>query len=746
MSRRVVHLHIGAPKTGTTYLQDRLALNARSLARHGVHFPTSSPLVSPGLFQFRAALDLLGEDWGGHPGHAVGSWDVLARKVRRRSGRVIISHEILAPARPDQVARALRDLEGSEVHIVYSARDLGRQLPAAWQESIKQGRKWTYRRFLDRAEKGRPWFYRAFDLPTVLETWGATLPPERVHVVTVPRRGVQERQGNLLWDRFCEVFGIDPAWAPRDSDRTNRSLGVAETQLIRQLNRRMDRATRREAHYDSLIREMLAQDELVNRDSAAVRLPPGRYPWAEEQAERWIEWIERSGVDVVGDLKELRPVRPPEDQGWHDPDRVGAKAQLNAALDAAHGDDPRGRRAPRPQPPARQPDSHPGRAAPAHVTAEADEHTPGERRAWGWVAHLRDGGTTPWRAWTGAGVSGGRILPGAQQLELLRRLNEVGAPSPTLAARVLGASAPGRGRPDLELVGAAEESSFGPRPVDPADLPDDELVRVATSVLADDIVAAGLPPAPSPALVRPWRTRYRIVGDPVLADPIRDRLVAGGRPPGGRGSRVLVIGTDLETMFAHAWTARAFDAGGPGWEEWLRTLVERNQVAPRVDLLRAARTWSDLVGRERVHVVLDPAAVARLVGVRRPFRAPDELSADAVDLARRVASVLGLLVTPDRRAALLNRTLRPRLVGVGGPPLVVPPEHRDWLRRRAVRMRDGLVRAGYAVHGDPDTLLPDDRAGVVDPSDAGVLALALRMLLDGDAADHTDSQNNREWA
>ena len=54
MSRRV-YLHIGAPKTGTTYLQDRLALNAKSLSDHGVHFPTKSPLVSPGLFQFRAA-------------------------------------------------------------------------------------------------------------------------------------------------------------------------------------------------------------------------------------------------------------------------------------------------------------------------------------------------------------------------------------------------------------------------------------------------------------------------------------------------------------------------------------------------------------------------------------------------------------------------------------------------------------------------------------------------------------------
>src|SRR3954447_13143862 len=85
MSRRV-YVHIGAPKTGTTYLQDRLGLNARSLAAHDVHLPSRSPLVSTGLFHFRAALDLLDQDWGGAKGHAAGSWKAMAKRVRRSSG------------------------------------------------------------------------------------------------------------------------------------------------------------------------------------------------------------------------------------------------------------------------------------------------------------------------------------------------------------------------------------------------------------------------------------------------------------------------------------------------------------------------------------------------------------------------------------------------------------------------------------------------------------------------------------
>lgn len=329
--QRRVYLHVGAPKTGTTYLQDRLTLNARSLADHDVHFPTRSPVVSPGLFHFRAALDLLDQDWGGPPGHAKGSWESLMRRTRRRSGTVVISHEILAPATPDAIVRAKRDLADSEVHIVYSARDLARQLPAAWQESVKQGRKWSYRRFLRRVEHGKPWFYRAFDLPTVLGAWGAGLDPAHVHVVTVPPKGAP---GDLLWHRFCTVLGIDPAWAPRDSDRHNQSLGVAETQVIRKLNRRMDRTTRREATYDELIREMLAQNELVGRVSDPVRMPPRLLPWAEAETTRWVEWVEQSGVDVVGDLADLRPLPPAEDEKFVDPDRVSTKQQLRVAMDA----------------------------------------------------------------------------------------------------------------------------------------------------------------------------------------------------------------------------------------------------------------------------------------------------------------------------------------------------------------------------------------------------------------------------
>ncbi len=331
---RVVYLHIGAPKTGTTYLQDRLNINAERLAEHHVAFPTGSRFVSPATYQFRAALDLLGQDWGGPAGHAEGHWDALMKKVRRTRGNVVISHEILAPAPADKVAKAMNDLEGSEVHIVYSARDLARQLPSAWQESVKQGRHWSFRRYLKRIETGRPWIYRSLDLPRVLSTWGAHLPPERVHVVTVPQVDLTRRRGEALWLRFCRAFDLDPTWAPLDSERANRSLGIAETELIRQLNTRLGRTTLREQPVDQLVLQLLAQGELANRETEPVRLPHGRFDWVEEQAELWIDWLEGSGVEIIGDVDDLRPVRPPEGTPWRDPDKARNKQVLAVALDA----------------------------------------------------------------------------------------------------------------------------------------------------------------------------------------------------------------------------------------------------------------------------------------------------------------------------------------------------------------------------------------------------------------------------
>ncbi|MGA9748996.1 MAG: hypothetical protein WBQ50_16180 [Nocardioides sp.] len=331
MTRRV-YLHVGAPKTGTTYLQDRLAANRSELARHDVHYPLGL-LAS----HFRPALDLLDLSWGGQRDDARGEWDRLVDRVRRHDGTVIVSHEILAGARPAQVRHAMQAFEGADIHLVYSARDLARQIPAEWQEGVKHRRRRSFARFLTQVQSARRtkpsmWFWKAQGLPDVLTRWGEGLSPDRIHVVTVPQSGAPR---DLLWERYCTAFDIDPAWAPEESTRENVSIGTAETALLRKLNRRLRKAGLPGDDYRRIVRQLMVHDTLATRpDMTRATLPPVAFPWAEEVAEEWIEWIEGAGVHVVGDVADLRPVRPAEDDVWRNPDKPRRGDMVDAALDA----------------------------------------------------------------------------------------------------------------------------------------------------------------------------------------------------------------------------------------------------------------------------------------------------------------------------------------------------------------------------------------------------------------------------
>ena len=191
---RVVYLHVGAPKTGTTYLQDRLALNRSALAQHGVHYP-----LGLHASQFRA---------GPRPAR-----DALGRAAGRRRRRVG------QPGRPDPPARRHRDRlprdprrrqaragQAGDVRARRLARCTWCTPPATWPgRSPPSGRRASStsasrasRGFVSRVQTARRtkptlWFWRVQSLPDVLSRWSKGLPPERVHLVTVPQAGAPAR-------------------------------------------------------------------------------------------------------------------------------------------------------------------------------------------------------------------------------------------------------------------------------------------------------------------------------------------------------------------------------------------------------------------------------------------------------------------------------------------------------------------------------------------------------------------------
>ena len=333
-ARRVL-LHVGTPKTGTSFVQDVLWLNRDSLAEQGILYPAVR-------FDehFLAALDLLELPWGGLEQQAVGAWDRLAARVRAWHGTVIVSHEILATATRQQVQRALAsfgDPAETEVHVVVSARDLARQIPAEWQENVKHRRVVGYRAFLDKVTDPRrtgalaSWFWGVQEVPDILDRWGGGLPPERVHLVTVPKPGADR---GLLWKRFATVLGLDAAALAPDTTRTNPSLGVPETALVRRVNERVNQGVLVGEDYRQLVRELLAHRTLSQRQGTPrLRLPADVRSWAVELSGAWITELAGRGYDVVGSLEELRP-EPYDDAPFVDPDHPDEDDVADAAMES----------------------------------------------------------------------------------------------------------------------------------------------------------------------------------------------------------------------------------------------------------------------------------------------------------------------------------------------------------------------------------------------------------------------------
>jgi len=330
---RAVFVHVGAPKTGTTFLQDVLWYHRDSLAAAGV-------LFSRRRYDdhYRASLDLREQP---RPG-AAGIWDQVAGDSAGWPGTSVISHEFFAAAKPPHVARAMASLGSERVHVVYTARDLWRLLGAEWQEVTKHGRHLSFEEFLadvlDRGEDGMVggWFWSVHDAVDVLRRWSAELPPERVHVVTVPPSGTDP---TLLWRRFCAVLGIDPGLVDTTVARPNTSLGAAEVTFLRRVNERLGERRQdmfRRGEYARFVKTMLAQEVLSARPGSARYAPPTkRFEQVRTRAEQLTTGLRAAGYQVVGDLCELVPEEPRADSAH--PDDTPAPELADVGVDAVAG-------------------------------------------------------------------------------------------------------------------------------------------------------------------------------------------------------------------------------------------------------------------------------------------------------------------------------------------------------------------------------------------------------------------------
>ena len=775
--RRRVYLHVGSPKTGTTYLQGVLGRHRDRLRAVGVLYPGAGERD-----QFNAALDLRGIKFGGHEDPAVpGAWARLVGEVRDWPATTIVSHEILAGASPEQACRAVRSFATAEVHVVVTARDLSRQLPSMWQEHVKNRHttRWpdyvtAVRRSLgetagpaDGSSLGER-FWRTQDVADILRRWGAALPVDRLHVVTAPR---PEAPRDLLWRRFASLVGIDPDGFDGVSDRRNPSLGAVEAELLRRLNERLDESLPW-PHYRRLVKRALAEQVLAaERSGDRLWLDADQATWAEQRSRGILEQIKAGGYDVIGDLAELVTDGAGASPRASTPDEASTGDLLGAAVPAIAGyvvDLAERQVVERPPDPPPRPDPPPP-SPPRRIAAALRRRTRARverlRAAQAQQVALRAA-----RARTDhpiAYVHVGLPKTGTTYLQVLLasnrdKLRRAGVlyPPDRFNAHFFAA---------LDLLG----TGFRGHHYEEAEGAWDRLAEQVrrwpgVSVISHEILfraskehARRLVESMSPAEVRViitardlarqlpavWQEQLKLGQDYTWAEFVAAVLAADSSPASALAAHEVADDLDADEPMQRAAT------GQPDNDDERRRVLGRfgRRFWRGRDPAAVAARWADILPAERVHIVTVPAAGADQELLWARFAAVVGLTAAEFASPTREANT-SLAPAEAELLRRLNPTLTERLTwadyerhvkwglaervlsGRNRPRMVLPAEQWPWIEQHSHRIVDQLRSGGYPVSGDLADLIPTppadaNRARRPDQTDdAEVLDAALDAL------------------
>ncbi|MDP9443200.1 MAG: hypothetical protein M3P83_02130 [Actinomycetota bacterium] len=328
MARRVF-LHVGTPKSGTSFLQAVAHGNAAALRAQGLLVPFDHERHYEATLAIRDVVAA-----AGRKEQAARGWRLLRETVGKWDADALITHELLAAADTDQAGGAVAALAPAEVHVVITARDLLRQVPAEWQEHVKHGSTLDLVGFVEQVIRHGPaatWFWKVQHVGDLARRWARHVPAEQMHLVTVPPAGAPP---DVLWRRFATVLGVDPGCCSIDVVRANESLGAAQVEFLRLVNLDRQRfftpAGQHRWFKDRLAQQVLSQQPEQRRFGIGAAAAG----WAAERSREMARELQDAGYRVVGSLDDLvlRPpldVRPPPQAGTDELLSVGLQATLH---------------------------------------------------------------------------------------------------------------------------------------------------------------------------------------------------------------------------------------------------------------------------------------------------------------------------------------------------------------------------------------------------------------------------------
>jgi hypothetical protein len=311
MARRV-YLHIGLPKTGTTFLQTTMWHNRGPLSDQGFLYPGHDRMQ-----HYRASQEVRGARAKALRGGA-GAWERLVGQIADWPGDALVSHEFFSMATPEQAVAAVAALAPAEVQVVMTVRSYILQFPAVWQEALKMNSALSFDAFMDEALAGHlkgAWGWQSQDIPAVLGRWSAAVPPDRLTVVTVPPPGAPR---DLLWTRWRDALGIDDSAFDFDVAYANESIGAAQAALLLRVKPLLSGPLTSGNVRHRWVRQYFGHEVLVPQRGERFAPRPAHAAELLDRVTQAAQVIRDGGYPVVGDLEDLTSVRPSESGAYPD--------------------------------------------------------------------------------------------------------------------------------------------------------------------------------------------------------------------------------------------------------------------------------------------------------------------------------------------------------------------------------------------------------------------------------------------
>jgi hypothetical protein len=303
-------LHVGFHKTGTTALQDMLNRNRKELLEQGFLYPKTRKFRAQHEFAWSAGQR--GWGWKQFGGSQAGPGPArrMYRLLRGAKQDVIVSSEFLSELKPEQIKRLLSSLRNRELRIIFTVRPVAKILPSAYQQEVKNGSKLTYDKWLKRVLKpekenrNKTRFWARHSHHIEIAKWAEVVGKERVTVIIS-----NESKPEFLTESFFNFIGADTSnFREAKKGVVNRSMHVAEIELLRRLNEKFDR----NLGWDEYVASIRSTIVKTWTQSPASESSPGRLSNPEifkdrinQKVEEVTQGIKNLGVEIIGDVGSL---------------------------------------------------------------------------------------------------------------------------------------------------------------------------------------------------------------------------------------------------------------------------------------------------------------------------------------------------------------------------------------------------------------------------------------------------------